>query len=160
MEEEALLKVKSDGLSLLSFRPRSVEELCDRLRKKGHAEDAIAQAVEFFKKQGLLDDRKFAKVAAHSSLYSNPSGRRKLEADLKKKGVPQDVIKGTLDDLKDYDEKAVAFEAAKKRLETMKGIAPLKQKSRLYGFLARRGFSNDAVYGALNKLFKGGNEEQ
>ena len=104
-EDALLLKVKSDALRLLSFRPRSVKELRDRLKLKRYPAAAIDNALDILSKQGLLNDEKFAKLFAESRVYSRPTGKRQLEIDLKKKGLPKELVDETLANLKDYDEK-------------------------------------------------------
>jgi len=157
-EDALLMKVKSDALRLLSFRPRSVKELRDRLKLKRYPEAVIDNALDVLSKQGLLNDEKFAKLFAESRVYSKPTGKRQLEIDLKKKGLPKELVEKTLSDLKDYDEKKAARDLVFNRFQKMTGISDEKKKARLFGFLKRRGFGNDAIFAALNELFKGGEE--
>ena len=60
--DDARVKAQSDGLRLLSFRPRSVDEMRRRLRLKRHAPGLVDELIESFTRQGLLDDEKFAKL--------------------------------------------------------------------------------------------------
>ena len=147
-------KVKSDALRLLAVRPRSVEELRTRLKLKKHAETSIGPVLELLKKQGLLDDQKFAKLFAGSRVLTRPVGRRQLEIDLKKKGLSAKVIEGTLSELKDYDEKEAAKKLVEARYGRMKGLSPEKKKARLFSFLKRRGFSHESIFSALSELMK------
>ncbi len=152
-EDSAVLKAKSDALRLLSFRPRSVEELRNRLKLKKYPEEVIQSTLESLERQGLLNDEKFAKLFSHASVYTRPTGRRKLEFDLKKKGLALSIIEKTLSSLEDYDEKKVAHDLVATRFHKMTGISKEKKKARLYGFLQRRGFSSEAIFGALSELF-------
>ncbi len=145
-------KVKSDALRLLAARPRSVEELRSRLKMKRHSEADIAPVLDLLKKQGLLDDEKFARLITVSKTLSKPVGRRQLEADLKKKGISSRIIESTMSGLTDYDEKEAIRKLAAGRASRMKGLAPQKKKARLFGFLKRRGFSNNAIYAVLPEL--------
>ncbi len=155
-EDALLLKVKSDALRLLSFRPRSVKELRDRLKLKRYPAAAIDNALDILSKQGLLNDEKFAKLFAESRVYSRPTGKRQLEIDLKKKGLPKELVDETLANLKDYDEKKAARDLVFNRFQRMAGIPNEKKKARLFGFLKRRGFANDAIFAALDELFSAG----
>lgn len=147
-------KVKSDALRLLSVRPRSVEELRGRLKLKKYPADRIDEVLELLKKQGLLDDEKFAKLFASSSVHSRPMGRRRLAMEMKKKGLSARTIEGAMTEFKDYDEKAAAKELVANRFRRTTGMTPQKKKARFFGFLKRRGFSNDAIFAALSDLFK------
>jgi regulatory protein len=153
-DETLKLKIKSDALRLLSFRPRSVAELRQRLKLKRYPADAIAEVVDALRRQGLLDDEKFAALFTQSRLYGKPVAKRQLETDLKKKGVSKELIGAALAGLKDYDEKAAARELVARRFERMIGVPDEKKKTRIFGFLKRRGFDNDTIFGVMNELFK------
>ena len=134
------------------MRPRSVEELRHRLKLKKHPAASIEPVIELLKKQGLLNDEKFAKLFAGSLVHSKPVGRRQIERDLKKKGVSSAVIQDTLSNFKDYDEREAARKLVENRFRRMSGLTAEKKKTRLFGFLKRRGFSNEAIFSALSSL--------
>ena len=152
-------KVKSDALRLLSVRPRSVEELRGRLKFKRHDGPAVDSVIELLTKQGLLDDEKFARLFAGSKTATKPVGKKQLALDLKRKGLSPRIIQGTLENLGDYDEKEAVRKLAQNRFSRMSGLTPQKAKARLFGFLKRRGFSNDAIFSALSEVIKDGSIE-
>ena len=153
-------KVKSDALRLLAVSPRSVEELRGRLKLKKHPDSAIEPVLELLKKQGFLNDQKFAQLYAGSRVNARPVGRRQLEMDLKKKGLSSGVIEETLSGLKDYDEKETVRKLAERQVSRMTGVSPKKKKARLFGFLKRRGFSSDAIFSVLSDLVKEDDESR
>lgn len=154
-KDEALsIKVKSDALRLLSVRPRSVAELEERLRLKKHPEEAIQETLRLLKTQGLLDDLKFAKFFANSRTHHRPLGRGRLEFELKKKGLSKQAVAGALAGLGDVDEKKTARDLVFGRFQKMTGLSDEKKKNRLFGFLKRRGFSNDVIFPVISELFK------
>ena len=148
-------KIKSDALRLLSFSPRSVVELRQRLLMKKYPESDIDEVIALFQKQGLLNDEKFARLYANSKVHSKPVGRRQLAIDLKRKGLSPELIEKSLSNLPDYDEKSAARELVARRFERMSGISGERKKARLFGFLKRRGFSQEVIYSVLTDLFKG-----
>ena len=152
-DDSALLKAKNDTLRLLSFSARSAAELRSRLKLKKYPEALVDEVIESFKKQGLIDDVKFARLFAESRVYSRPVGKRQLEIDLKKKGLSSELVRQTVEDLKDYDEKGMVRELALKRLKAMTGVSREKKKMRLYGFLKRRGFGSESIFSVMNELF-------
>lgn len=152
IDNTLLLKAKSDALRLLSFRPRSVKEMQDRLRLKKYPEAMIRDVVDFLKKQGFLNDEKFAKLYAESRVYSRPTGRRQLAFDMKQKGISAPLVEETLSNITDYDEKKMAKDLAVKRFDRMSGLSAEKKKARLFGFLKRRGFGADTIFSVLSEL--------
>ena len=149
------LKVKTDALRLLSFRPRSVEELRARLRRKRYPAEVIEETVAQLSKHGLLDDERFARWVAASAVHTRPIGKKQIELDLKKRGVRPEAIAGALAGIGDYDEKTVAKDLVFKRFQKMTGLSKEKKKARLFSFLKRRGFETGASLDALGELFKG-----
>ena len=154
-EDSELVKAKSDALRLLSFKPRSVKELEDRLKKKKYTPALVDKVIEGLKGQGLLDDEKFARLFAHSSVHTHPTGKRRLEFDLSKKGLSKDMVRKTLDSLEDYDEKKAARDLVFGRFQRMTGIPDEKKKARLFAFLRRRGFSTETIFSVLSELIEG-----
>jgi regulatory protein len=152
--DESLAKATKDAMRLLSFRARSTQELRQRLQRKKYEETVIEAVLQVCAKQGFLDDEKFAKLYALSRLQSRPSGRRQIEFDLKNKGVSPGVVSRALGDLEDFNERKMALDLALRRQRSLSGLPENTAKTRLYGFLKRRGFNGDAVSYALSQLFK------
>lgn len=147
-------KAKSDALRLLSFMPRSSDELRKRLKQKKYAPAVIEEAVEALTRQGLLDDVKFAKLFAESRVYSRPTGKRQLAFDLKRKGLSAPLVEKTLAELPDYDEAKMARDLVYTRFQKMTGVSDEKKKQRIFGFLKRRGFQSGVVMDVIRELFK------
>ena len=153
--DSLLLKAKSDALKLLSFQPRSVEELRKRLKLKKYSETLIGQVLDQLKLQGLLNDEKFAKFFSQSRLHTHPSGKKRLQFELKQKGITPEVAQRVLDAVSEDEEAESAKEIAARYLRSQKGVPRVKQRVRLYGFLRRRGYQNELVFKVMNELFKG-----
>ena len=149
-----LVKAKSDALRLLSFQPRSVKELTDRLKRKRYDGPLVEKVIEQLKRQGLLDDEKFGRLAAHASVHARPMGRRRLEMDLERKGLSKETVRKSLESLGDYDEKLAARELIFGRFQKMTGLSSEKKKARLFGFLRRRGFPSGVIFSVLSELFQ------
>ena len=153
--QDMLSKAKGEALKLISFSARSVEELRRRLELKRYPADIITDVIESFRKQGLLDDEKYARLFASARVYGRPAGKRQIELELKRKGLSESVVQKTLEGMKDYDEKKAARDLVSKRFERMTGVSSEKRKSRLFGFLKRRGFGSDVIFSVMDDLLKG-----
>jgi regulatory protein len=151
--EDARIAATSDAFKILSLRAHGVEELREKLLKK-HAADTVEAVVASFRSRGLLNDEKFAKFFAESRALSQPTGKKRLEEELRRKGIAKETIAKTISGLEDYDERAEARKLVASRIDRMKGVPGPKKKMRLFGLLKRRGFGNDAVYATLNEFFK------
>ena len=154
-----MLKAKSDALRLLSFKPRSVEELRRRLARKNHSSEITEEVLSLLQAQGLLNDEKFARLFANARIYTRPTGKGQLAFDLKKKGLSRPLVDETIRNLRDYDEKKIVRDLVYTRFQKMTGVSKEKKKLRIYGFLKRRGFDNDVIFATLSDLFRESGDE-
>lgn len=147
-------RAKNYAFLLLKFRLRSEHELYSRLKKKGFPEPIIRKTVSFLKEKGFIDDSVFAKNWISSRL-KRPFGLRRITQELKLKGVDREVIAEQVQGLKgNYSEEKVVEEIAKGKLNKLKNVEPQKARSRLYGYLVRRGFTGEIVIEVINKLMR------
>ncbi len=94
----------------LSARPRSRWEIERRLTRASVSESVIRSTVERLAELGYADDLAFARWWAEQRDRHAPRGRRLLEAELRRQGVPRDVIEAVRDEI-DAPERAPEDEA-------------------------------------------------
>ena len=146
-------RARNNAYSLLRARPRSEAEIRSRLKLKGYSDSIIDECVEGLRRLGDIDDEKFAKFWVESRMHLNPVGDIVLKAELKAKGVREDIIEATLEDkAARYDEYEVAFSMARERFERLKKFDRKKSMKRLYDFLVRRGFKYENVQKIIEEL--------
>lgn len=142
---DSLYQAREYAFLLLKYRPRSESEFYQRLKKKEFAEAVIKQVLSFLKDKGFIDDVYFAKTWVDSRI-KKPLGLRRLEQELRVKGISQEIIDNCLSAVKDnYSEEEVVLKIINQKLEKLKGIDPEKAKARIYRYLIRRGFSPEVV---------------
>lgn len=145
-EDKQLKRAKNTAYRYLTIRPRSRKELADKLQDKEFSDQIIAAVLEHVARLGYLDDGKFAAQWAASRIRSRGFGRRRLEQELRLKGIGRDIIKETLNTLfEEAPEAATARKEAEKKLRTLTRFEPEVRRRRLAGFLERRGFSSDII---------------
>lgn len=156
------------ALATLGARARSTADLRRYLRTKEFTEEQIAPAIEKLTALGLLDDLEYARTFARARLApSRGFGPRRVAAELGRKGVSRAIADRVLAELAAEREEQAAEaeasgealrssveEAAAKKLRSLQGLEPAVQQRRLYGFLARRGFSGQEISTAM-RLLKG-----
>jgi regulatory protein len=143
------------AVGALARRARSVAELKRLLRNRVEAGTEIGQTlVELvivrLKNQGYLNDAKYA--AAYSSFRRDNEkfGRRRVETDLKIKGVHGDVIEKAVASAYDEvnEEKLAREYLRRKRLLKPKDQ---KQAARIFRRLVRAGFAFKTIFAILKK---------
>ena len=103
-------KVTADALRLLRFRPRSVKEMAQRLKQKGHRGFMIAQVIDYLKEKKLLDDRIFSRLWIGDRMNIKPSGRNLITRELKAKGVDDETINAAFAEFEgSFDEYEIAM---------------------------------------------------
>lgn len=110
----------------------SRKQLEDKLRMRKCSAEEAELLLERFEDAGYVDDR------AYSILYadSHPDwSSRRLKDELRARGVEEDNVKNALDEVEVDDEKRAA------RLAMDWAKAGLEER-KIYGRLARRGFSH------------------
>jgi regulatory protein len=140
-------RAREAALALLSHRPRSERELRQRLRRRDLPEPAIDEAVSQLAGVGLVDDAAFALAFVRDRLRNRPRGRARLHAELSARGVAPEAAGAAISHaLRESD--TTELDLARRvavRFRSRPGEERLRAERRLYGQLARRGFSADTI---------------
>lgn len=151
--KEEIKKAQDYAFKLLSYRPRSIKEIENRLKKKDYSSEVISIVVNGLKKLKFLNDREFAKMWVENRIRTRPMGRYRLYQELIQKGVDRDLIEKTLSNYREEEEIELAKELTQRKLKrSYRNSDQPTAKRRLYGFLQRRGFSYDTIQEALKEL--------
>jgi regulatory protein len=138
-------KAYERALNYVMIRPRSVREVRDYARRKKWSPEDTAAIIDKLQTRRYLDDANFARAWVESRVLGGKTSRRKLQMELKTKGVAEDSIKRALEQAKFDDSHALKELIAKKR--RLPKYAADDQK--LMQYLARQGFSFDDIKQAL-----------
>ena len=131
------------ALKLLSYRPRSVAEISDRLKGKKLSTKEINAIINKLKKLKLVDDDEFVKWWQSQRDSFRPKSYKILSLELRKKGVSNEVISSNLDTSHEAELGRVKL-AFKKKFKTISFANP-KEKQKAIRYLASRGFSWDII---------------
>jgi len=142
-------KAKAYAFLLLKFRLRSENELYGRLKKKKFDEAVARKTVAFLKEKEFIDDNVFAKGWIRSRIKRS-LGLRRIRDELKVKGVDPEVVEAKVDEIRpDYNENEIVRVIAENRFSKLQGVETVTARRRVYAYLMRRGFSQDAIMDAL-----------
>lgn len=149
----ARFTAKQDAVAILARSPTSRKRLLERLARKDHAPTDATTAADWCEQHGLINDEAFAAAVARSA--AKKSGRRAIEAKLRRKGLGQPIAQSAA---KTADTQRSATKAATKlaqaRLPRLLKLDGPTRKRRLYAFLARKGFDHDDIARALKDTLK------
>lgn len=136
-------------LRLLTARARTRAELAGQLAKRGYPEDVSARVLDRLAAVGLVDDADFADQWVRSRRARTGKGNRALAAELRTKGIDDDIIASALagNDAGVERSRAEQLVRTKLRRETLGDVRDdMKVARRLVGMLARRGYSQTMAY--------------
>lgn len=152
------------GLRFLGTRPRTSAELQRRLQRAGcdpqTAEAALARLTEL----GFVDDEAFARWWSEQRDRHAPRGQRLIEAELRQRGVPREVIEALResgperrpeDEGLPETEEQRAREALERHLRGRPLPTDPRAVQRIGTFLLRRGFDTETVRRAIRERSAG-----
>ncbi|MFA5148930.1 MAG: regulatory protein RecX [Candidatus Omnitrophota bacterium] len=154
-------KARADALRLLRFRPRSVKEMAQRLKQKGHRGIIIARAIDELEAKKLLDDRIFAKLWIGDRISLKPSGKSLIVRELRAKGLDEETISAAFAEYEGlFDEAEIAGPLIRRKIAGLKGLDPERAKKRIFDFLSRRGFSANTIWKLIKENYDYGPAEE
>lgn len=135
-------------LRLLTARARTRAELEGQLAKRGYPDDVTARVLDRLAQVGLVDDVDFAQQWVRSRRVNAGKSKRALVAELRTKGVDDDVISAALAgiDAGAERERAEQLVRDKLRREKLGDDDDAKVARRLVGMLARRGYNQTMAF--------------
>lgn len=133
-------------LNLLTMRPRTRSELRTQLLRKGVEEQVADQVLGRLNEVGLVDDAAFAEQWVRSRHVYQGMARRALSAELRRKGVADDLAAEAVSTLDSETEESRARDLVRKRMRAMGSVEETAKIRRLVGMLARKGYAEGMAY--------------
>lgn len=154
------LELYDRALNLLTIRDHSIYELRTKLLQKGADPELIPALLAKLVDLNFLNDERYAERVFTYWLHKGAYGKKHLEAELYKRGLPKDILRSTLELLTEEleterAELAVEQFVSKSRRKIAQAKEPLaKKKLSEQGmrYLVARGFSSHYFYILSQKL--------
>jgi regulatory protein len=137
---------RSIGLRLLERTPRTRAELATAMARRGVPEAAATAVLDRFVEVGLLDDAGFATAWVDSRHRGRGLARRALAAELRRRGVDDEIARDALASVTTEDEATAARALVRRRLGSMTRLAADVKTRRLVALLGRKGFGGSLAY--------------
>ena len=147
--------VREAALKLLERARRTRRDLGRRLKDKGYAAATIAEALDRLVAVGLIDDVEYARAFLASRWSRRSAGWRRLEQELRRRGVVSADIHAARTRLEEEvgasDDLAAARRVVLQVARRYAALDSRVRRQRLYALLARRGFDGDVIRRALDE---------
>ncbi len=141
-------RVKLRAMNLLTKRDYTEKQLRDKLVAGDYTEDLIEIAISYVKSFGYIDDDRY--IQSYLDIYEGRKPYGKMKEELLRKGIDTSRLQRAIELRQENNEDSGADEEEMARALLEKKHynaeeADLKTKQKMYGFLARRGFSLDVI---------------
>ena len=150
-----LAATREAALRLLERTRRTRSDLARRLREKGFAPERIQEVLDRLQGVGLVDDAEYARAFLAERWGRRAAGWRRLEMDLRRRGVAaEDIARGRErfeEERGPADELSLARRVLAQAARRTLSLEPRQRRQRLYALLARRGFDSETIEAALNE---------
>jgi SOS response regulatory protein OraA/RecX len=135
------------SIQLLARRPHFERELDNKLRARGFDDAERSETLERLRNESLIDDREAALGFVATRLRKGPVGRRRMRAELTRRGAGEEAIEEALSTGMPRDELELAHAAAAAWLRRRR-----LQRDALMRHLDRLGFSPRDIVTAVERL--------
>lgn len=132
--------------AMIDRSEKSKKGYVDGLTGKGFSCLLASEIADEAEKRGLIDDRRYAECYIH--LHGRTKGWYRIRAELKQKGVPEEIILSFCEEFGDRNEECKAL--AQKLRKGMDNT--YENRMKLYAKLARRGYSTQEISYALDSF--------
>jgi len=147
--------IREAALKLLERTRRTRLELARKLREKGFHSPAADAVLDRLAAVGLVDDVEYARAFLVSRLGRRTAGWRRLEMELRRRGVSAPDAAAARARLAEQqgnpDEVALARRVLRQVEARYASLDPRVRRQRLYALLIRRGFDGDTIERALRE---------
>ena len=144
-----------DGLKMLARREVSEACIRERLAQRGHAPDAIDEAVARLRAEGAVDDARVADTIARNEASRGRRGKLRVREAIERAGISGGTAQRAVDDaFETVDDETLLEASIAKRLHGRETLADDRELQRLYRYLAGQGFEPEQILKALERRRK------
>ena len=148
-------RAKLRAMNLLKDRDLTEHSLRGKLKEGYYPEDSIRIAIEYVKSYGYIDDRRYAQN--YVNFKSVSKSRYQIKNLLLQKGLDKDLISEVCDEYyenSDNNENSESKLIEKLIIKRKVDIINItrEDKSKLLGYLTRRGFRIDLINGVISEI--------
>lgn len=142
------------AVNLLAAKPRSVEELRERLMEKPWTcSEIVAEVIETLERYKYLDDKQYAADLAASKLRGRPQGKRKLQQSMSRKKLDREVVEEAIRTAFENNPEEDLIDVAIQRRLRLKGKPETREDTKkFYDHLMRQGFSYGLIRDKMSKV--------
>jgi regulatory protein len=145
--DEKLLRALQLAYQYLNRRDRTVSEVRRHLGHHGSDGSSVEDAIQVLTEEGLLDDRRYARLFSQDKRELEQWGSERIRRGLLDRGIDRELVDDALAAVAPEDELERALALLGRRF----AVAPTerRERDRALGMLLRKGYDSDLALDAL-----------
>ncbi len=146
-----MINTREYALKLISIKDRTRKELTDKLKEKNIEENEIEDTLEFLSEYGYINDSRYAERFTHDAINIKKWGKSRIRTELLRRGIDRDIAENIIEDsFSEVDDNRLLAEMEKRFKNA--DFSNMKERTRIFNFYFRRGFSPEEIKGAMNAM--------
>ena len=146
-----MISARDYALKVVGFKDRTEKEIREKLTQKGYDEITIEDETQFLKNYGFINDSRYAERFINDAINLKKWGKARIKTELLRKGIEREIIENTIEDaFLEIDDDRLLLEMQRRFQNS--DFSNIKERTRIFNFYLRRGFSPDEIKGAMNRM--------
>lgn len=146
-----MINPRDYALKLITIKDRTEKELRDKLREKNFDENITQEVIEFLKHYGYINDKRYAEHFTSDGINIKKWGKSRIRTELLHRGVDRETVEIVIEDaFMEVEDDRLQMEMEKRFGNA--DFSNMKERTRIFNFYMRRGFSAEEIKGAMNSL--------
>ena len=146
-----MINCRDYALKVIEFKDRTEKEIREKLTQKGYDENITEDEIAFLKDYGFINDLRYAQRFVSDAINLKKWGKARIRAELLRKGVDREIIDNAVEDAFMYIDDDRLLKEMQRRFKNS-DLSNIKERTRIFNFYMRRGFSPDEIKGAMNSM--------
>ena len=141
-------------MDLCSRQEKCSSEIMEKLKKFKVQEASMVKVLQTLKKEGFIDESRYAGMFVRDKLRINRWGKIKIQYMLSAKRIPDEIIRDALDGIDDQNYLEILKEELSKKQKSVKAENPFEVRNKLARFAQQRGFESGLIFQVLDEMKK------
>ena len=139
-------------MDLCSRQEKCSSEIMEKLKKFKVQEASMVKVLQTLKKEGFIDESRYAGMFVRDKLRINRWGKIKIRYMLSAKRIPDEIIRDALDGIDDQNYLEILKEELSKKQKSVKAENPFEVRNKLARFAQQRGFESGLIFQVLDEM--------
>ena len=141
-------------MDLCSRQEKCSSEIREKLKKFKVQEAAVEKVLQILKKEGFIDESRYAGMFVRDKLRINRWGKIKIQYMLSSKRIPDEIIREAMEGIDDQNYLEILKEELSKKQKSVKVENPFEVRNKLARFAQQRGFESGLIFQVLDEMKK------